>query len=78
MKTVIGLIIIVAGACLGLYAGVIWAFIGGIVGIIDQFKAPETSSLIVATSVAKILFAGVIGWCTFLFCTFIGGICLTK
>lgn len=62
MKKVIGIILIVVGVGVGLYAGIWWAFIGGIVDVVTQIRAPELSALSLAVGVAKILFAGVIGW----------------
>lgn len=56
---------IVAAIVLGLWAGVWWAFIGGIVDVIEQFKAADTSALGVAIGVAKVFFAGFIGWLAF-------------
>jgi len=61
MKAGIGLLLMVAGIVLGLWAGVWWAFIGGIVDIIQQVRAPELSALTIAVGVAKIVFAGAIG-----------------
>jgi hypothetical protein len=59
---VIGLLLVLAGFAFGLYAGVWWAFIGGIVDIINEVRAHELSALNVAIGVAKIFFAGLIGW----------------
>jgi uncharacterized membrane protein len=62
MKTLIGIVLIIAGIALGLYLGVWVMFIGGIVDIIDQIKSPELSAMAVAWGVVKIVFAGFIGW----------------
>jgi hypothetical protein len=62
MKAIIGLVLVVCGIALGLYAGVWWAFIGGIVDVITEIRAPELSALGIAIGVAKVLFAGLIGW----------------
>lgn len=61
MKAV-GVLLILAGAAFGLYAGVWWAFIGGIVDILNEVRAPELSSINVAIGVAKVVFSGFIGW----------------
>lgn len=61
MKAV-GVLLILAGAAFGLYAGVWWAFIGGIVDILNEVRAPELSALNVAIGVAKVVFSGLIGW----------------
>jgi|LakMenE18May11ns_1017448.scaffolds.fasta_scaffold8537121_2 hypothetical protein len=62
MKQIVGLILIVLGVCLGLYVGLYVCLVGGIIGLIDQIKAPETSSMAIATSIVKILFSSVLGW----------------
>lgn len=62
MKALIGFVLIIAGIAFGVWAGVWWAFIGGIVDVIEQVRAPELSALAVATGLAKVMFAGVIGY----------------
>jgi hypothetical protein len=61
MKTTIGKVMIIAGAVFGLWAGIGWAFIGGIVDVIAAVRAPDLVAMDVAIGVAKILFAGPIG-----------------
>ena len=61
---VLGLILILAGIAAGLYCGIWWAFIGGIVAVIEQIRAPHLDALAVAIGVARIFFAGFIGWCS--------------
>lgn len=61
MKTVIGVLMCIAGVVLGLYAGVWWAFIGGIVDIVNEVKAVDTSAMNIAIGCAKVVFAGGIG-----------------
>ena len=61
MKTILGLLLIVAGIALGLYAGLWWAFIGGIVVVIEQIRAVHLDAMTVALGIARILFAGAIG-----------------
>ena len=63
MKQVLGLLLMVGGVALGVYVGFWVCFIGGIVQIIEQIKAPEIHAMSVAFGVAKIVFA-----------TFLGGI----
>lgn len=67
MKRVIGLVFIAAGVALGLYVGIWWAFIGGIVDILNELKAPTISELNVAVGLAKAVFAALIGWLAALF-----------
>jgi len=55
----------------GLWAGIWWAFIGGIIQLIEAVKAPELEAAQVAFGVARIFFAGLIGWITFV----VGMIC---
>ena len=65
MKAILGLLLLLGAAVLGLYCGVWWAFIGGIVDVINEVRAPDLSALAVAIGVAKIMFAGVIGYVAF-------------
>jgi hypothetical protein len=62
MKTLIGILLVVGGIAFGLWAGVWWALIGGIIQIINEVRAPELSAAVVAYGVAKIMLSGVIGW----------------
>ena len=50
-----------AGFGLGVYAGIWWAFIGGIVQFIEAIRAPQIVSMDIAIAVAKFLFSGMIG-----------------
>jgi hypothetical protein len=52
----------VVGIALGLYAGLWWAFIGGIVQVIDAAKATPVEALGIALGVARVIFAAAIGW----------------
>lgn len=61
MKMILGLVLMVAGIALGLYAGIWWAFIGGIVDVIREIRAPDLNAMTVAVGIAKVLFAGLIG-----------------
>lgn len=77
MKGFLGCLLILCGLAAGLYLGLWWAFIGGIVQIIEQVRAPELSAMAVAIGVAKIVCAGGIGS----ICAFFGivpGIALLK
>lgn len=60
-QLILGVILCIAGVALGLYAGLWWAFIGGIVDVITEIRAPELSAMNVAIGIAKVLCAGVIG-----------------
>jgi len=62
MKEMVGLMLIIAGIIFGVWAGVWWAFIGGIIDVVQAFKATDISAGAVAIGVAKVFFAGAIGW----------------
>lgn len=62
MKLILGLILMAAGIALGAWAGIWWAFIGGIVNVIEAIRAPELVAMNVAVGVAKVVFAGPIAW----------------
>lgn len=62
MKVVFGILMIVAGVLFGLWAGVWWAFIGGIVDVVDGIKAVDTDAGMIAIGAAKVFFAVAIGW----------------
>lgn len=64
MKTLFAMLLLLAGIALGLYVGVYLMFIGGIVDIINQIKAPEISAMAVAWGVIKIVMASSVGWLT--------------
>jgi hypothetical protein len=62
VKHFFGSALVVAGIAVGLYVGVWWAFIGGIIDVIVEVRAPELDAMNVAVGVAKVMFSGVIGW----------------
>ena len=51
----------IVGIVFGLYVGLWWAFIGGIVDVISAIRAPELVAMDVAIGIVKVLFAGLIG-----------------
>lgn len=61
-KAIIGLGLILAGIVLGLYLGLWWSLIGGIVAVINQLKADHVQALPLALGIVRIVFAGAIGW----------------
>jgi hypothetical protein len=61
MKTFLGIALVIIGLCAGLYFGLWWAFIGGIVALIQAIKAPELSAMLVALDIARIVLASAIG-----------------
>jgi hypothetical protein len=60
-KMVGGTVLCIIGIAAGLYFGLWWAFIGGIIDVITEIRAPELSVMGVAIGIAKVLFAGFIG-----------------
>lgn len=61
MKAALGIVMMVVGVAFGIYAGLWWAFIGGIVDVISAIRAQELVAIDVAIGVAKVMCAGVIG-----------------
>ena len=62
MKVILGLALMAVGIAFGLWAGIWWAFIGGIVDVIREIRAPELDAMNVGIGIAKVLFASLIGW----------------
>lgn len=72
MKSILALLFIIGGVFLGLYVGLWWAFIGGIVDLIHQCHNPDVNALHIAYDVVRILFANLIGFGSAGICIFIG------
>lgn len=62
MKTILGITLIALGIIAGIYCGIWWAFIGGIVAVVDAIRAPNLEALGLACGIVRIFFAGGIGW----------------
>lgn len=62
MRAIIGFVLMAAGVVLGLYAGIWWAFIGGIVQVIGEIRAEHLDAMNVAMGVARVVFTGLIGY----------------
>lgn len=62
MKLTLGCLLCLVGIAAGLYFGIWWAFIGGIVAVIEEIRADELEAMNVALGVARVMFAGLIGW----------------
>lgn len=60
-QVVVGLVMMLAGIALGVYVGLWWALIGGIVQVIEAAKASPVETMQLAWGVAKIVFAGFLG-----------------
>lgn len=59
---IVGLALIAAGIVFGFWAGIWWAFIGGIVDVISQIKAEHLDGTILVIGVLKFLCSSFIGW----------------
>jgi hypothetical protein len=62
MRKIIGFIIMICAIIVGAYAGIVWALIGGIIDVVNAFKAPSVDAWGVGIGVVKVLFSGTIGW----------------
>lgn len=61
MGKIVGMIVAIFGIVLGVYTGFWVMFVGGIIDIIDVFKAPATDGGVVAIALLKIFGAGLVG-----------------
>ena len=61
MGKIVGMIVAIFGIVLGVYTGFWVMFVGGIIDIIDVFKAPGTDGGVVAIALLKIFGAGLVG-----------------
>ena len=61
MGKIVGMIVAILGIALGVYTGFWVMFVGGIIDIIDAFKAPTTDGGLVAIALLKIFGAGLAG-----------------
>lgn len=62
MKKLLGLLMCIAGVCLGLYVGLYLCFVCGIIDLINQVRAPQLSASAVAWDIVRIMFAGFAGY----------------
>lgn len=77
----IGILLIISGAVLGLYFGVWVCFVGGIVQVITEgsklFQTAQplqipANPMYIAFGIIRIVSAALVGWVTFLICAFVG------
>ena len=61
MRTLLGVFLILCGVIIGLYIGVWVMFVGGIIDIINQIKAPVLDTMRVTVGIIKIIFASFVG-----------------
>lgn len=79
MKTVIGLSLMLLGIVVGLYVCIWWAFVGGIVDIVNELKSTtDANALAIAWGLAKVFFAAPLGWLSFLVVSGTGYAIATK
>lgn len=67
LVAITGLLLMAAGIIFGAWAGIWWAFIGGIIDVIAAVKAPDLIPMDLAIGIAKVIFAAPIGWLSVLF-----------
>jgi hypothetical protein len=72
MRKVIGFIIMICAIIIAAYAGIVWALIGGIVDVVNAFKAPSVDAWGVGIGIVKVLFSGTIGWAIVAIGAFVG------
>lgn len=68
MKTILGVLGIIAGVILGVYVGVWLMFVGGIIGIVNFIQLMidgNADGMLLAISIVKIIFSGAIGTISF-------------
>jgi hypothetical protein len=65
VKMLLGILLVVAAVVVGIYVGIWWCLIGGIVSIIEGAKANPVSARDIAFGIVRILFSGVCGWVSF-------------
>lgn len=58
----VGALMVVLGVAVGLWVGVWWAFVGGIVRIVSDLRAEHMNSWILAMSILRVMFSGFIGY----------------
>lgn len=65
MRKVLGILLILLGVAVGLYVGLWWAFIGGIVAIVQLVVHGPLVGIYLAESILRVLAAGFLGWGSF-------------
>lgn len=61
VRKIFGFAIIVAGVVLGFYVGAWVLFIGGVIDVIGQMRAPILEPSVLARGIASIVLAGPVG-----------------
>ena len=73
-----GVAYIIGAIVFGLWAGIWWAFIGGIVLVIESAKADPVNAFGVAFGIARVIFTALIGWGAFAIGAMCSAFCLSK
>ena len=71
-KKVLGNIICGLSVIGGLYLGIYWCFIGGIINVIDGFACDPVNSFLIGCGFFRTAVAGIVGWSTFIIGFFVG------
>ena len=74
---VLGILLIIAGVCLGLYLGVWVMLIGGIIQVVHGVTSDPVSAKDIAFGIARFVLAGVTGVITFYVCAVIGALTMS-
>lgn len=61
MKFILGVISIIVGIFMGLYVGIWWAFVGGIIEIVNGVQAVPANGSDIAIGICRVVFATGIG-----------------
>lgn len=72
-----GVILIIAGAIIGIYVGIFLCFVGGIIAFIEAVQCDPVMASDIAWSIARVFFAGICEWISALV-FFIPGLSLMK
>lgn len=66
MKAIIGVLLIVSGIAFGLWVGLWWAFVGGIIDIVNAVQTSPIPGESIAWGIVKILSSACIGTIAFI------------
>jgi hypothetical protein len=64
LKLIAGILLFICGIALGVYVGIWWALIGGIVLVVESITADPVSASGIAYGVVRVMFAGFLGYVT--------------
>lgn len=78
LKLSIGYVLIVCGVALGLYMGIWWALIGGIIDVVQAVKADDIVPIDLATGIAKVMCCTIVGFASAIIVIIPAGILLDS